>query len=109
MLRSVCISGTIGLWLCQAAASGQGAVVSDWQALDTRASELYSQGDLPQAIGVAQAALRAAASPRESGKSLDRLGFLHYTSGNLPEGEKFLRQSLQVREAAFGPESLDYA
>ena len=71
--------------------------------------ELYERGDLPRAIDAAQAALHAAASPRESGKSLDRLGFLYSTSGNLVEAEALLRQSLQVREEAFGAESLDYA
>jgi len=82
---------------------------TDWQSLDASAAALYARGDLPQAIAAAQAALRIAASPRESGKSLDRLGFLHYTAGDLAAGEKELRQSLQVRGEAFGRESLDYA
>src|SRR4051794_25173740 len=67
------------------------------------------KGDLPRAIEVASAALRKAASLRESGRSLDRLGFLYYTSGKLEEGERYLRQSLQARESAFGVESADYA
>jgi CHAT domain-containing protein len=87
----------------------QGQSVSSWQALDARAADLYARGDLPQAIAAAEEALRAAGSPRESGKSLDRLGFLSYTSGKLPEGEKYLRESLRVREMAFGTDSLDYA
>src|SRR5258705_186180 len=103
------VSCAIALLLCQAAASGQTPLAPDWRALDARAAELYAQGDLPQAIAAAHEALHAAASPRESGKSLDRLGFLYYTSGNLPEGEKYLRQSLQGRESAFGADSLDYA
>ena len=81
----------------------------DWQTLDARAAALYLKGDLPQAIAVAEASLAIARSPRESGKSLDRLGFLHYTAGNLPQGEKELRRSLQVRQDAFGADSLDYA
>ena len=70
----------------------------DWQTLDARAAALYLKGDLPQAIAVAEASLAIARSPRESGKSLDRLGFLHYTAGNLPQGEKELRRSLQVQD-----------
>ena len=109
MLRTVGISCAIALWWCQAAAIGQVPPTGDWQTLDARAAELYERGDLPRAIEAAQAALHAAASPRESGKSLDRLGFLYSTSGNLVEAEALLRQSLQVREEAFGAGSLDYA
>src|SRR5262249_37372261 len=57
-----------------------------WPALDAQAAQLYDQGNLPKAIEVAQQALRMAASASESGRSLDRLGFLLYTSGNLPDG-----------------------
>jgi CHAT domain-containing protein/tetratricopeptide (TPR) repeat protein len=103
------VSCTILLMVCQAVAIGQAPPASDWQGLDAKVAELYSRGDLPQAIVAAEAALRAAVSPAESGRSLDRLGFLHYTSGNFPDGEKYLRQSLEVREAAFGTESLAYA
>lgn len=84
-------------------------VSADWASLDSRAAALYAEGDLPRAIEAAQAALRIAVSPGERGKSLDRLGFLHYTSGDLGAGEKELRESLQLREDAFGPESLEYA
>src|SRR5262245_51056163 len=87
----------------------QEPVTGDWSTLDARAARLYDQGDLASAIEVAQQALRRAASPRESGRSLDRLGFLLYTSGNLPEGEKYLRQSLDLRETAFGADSLECA
>jgi tetratricopeptide (TPR) repeat protein len=80
-----------------------------WEALDARASELYAKGDLPHAIDAADAALRLAASPRETGRSLDRLGFLYYTSGKLEEGERYLRRSLETRESAFGVDSLEYA
>src|ERR1700722_18619314 len=107
--RTGSVSCAIWLLLCRAATFGQAPPDSQWQALDTRAADLYARGDLSQAISAAQAALQASSSPRESGKSLDRLGFLYYTSGNLPEGEEYLRQSLQVRESAFGSDSLDYA
>lgn len=92
----------------QAASVAQTATPS-WQALDARVDELYAAGDLAKAIEAAQAALRAASSPRESGRSLDRLGFLFYTSGNLADGEKYLRESLTTRETAFGAGSLEYA
>src|SRR2546427_12691621 len=101
-LRSRRVFCAIGLLLFEAVAFGQTPLAKSWQALDTRVAELYVQGDLLHAIAAAQEALRAAVSPGESGKSLDRLGFLYYTSGKLPEGEKYLRQSLQVRESAFG-------
>ena len=80
-----------------------------WETLDARVTELYQQGDLRHAIEVAQSALLAAASPHESGRSLDRLGFLYYTSGDLPNGEKYLRDSYHTRESAFGPDSLEVA
>src|SRR5262245_35798894 len=99
----------IALLACQVVALGQGPAGNNWQALDARAADFYARGDLPQAITAAEAALNAAASPRESGKSLDRLGFLLYTSGKLPEGEKYLRDSLRIREDAFGADSLEYA
>ncbi|HET6956820.1 MAG TPA: CHAT domain-containing tetratricopeptide repeat protein, partial [Vicinamibacterales bacterium] len=95
--------------LLAGALAPQPPVTADWPTLDAQASQLYDQGDLPKAIEVAQQALRIAASPHESGRSLDRLGFLLYTSGNLPEGEKYLRQSLAVRETASGADSLEYA
>jgi CHAT domain-containing protein/tetratricopeptide (TPR) repeat protein len=98
---AVCLAGT--------AAIGQVPSTSDWSALDARAMELYVKGDLPGAIASAQAALRAASTPGETGRSLDRLGFFHHQSGNVAEGEKHLRESLQIRETAFGTESLEYA
>ena len=95
--------------LLQAVGVGQTPPASEWQALDQQALDLYVQGDLPKAIAAAERALQVASSPRESGRSLDRLGFLYYTSGRLQEGEKYLRESLRVREQAFGIESLEYA
>lgn len=97
------------LLLSPVAAVEQEPNAANWQALYTQAGELYIQGDLPQAIAIARSALRMAATPSESGKSLDRLGFLLYTAGNGAEGEKLLREALRIQEAAFGDESLDYA
>ena len=95
-------------WLaCGSIVAGQ--TRAGWASLDSRAAALYAQGDLARAIDAAQAALRAAVSPDERGKSLDRLGFLHYTSGDLKAGERELRDSLQVRQTAFGADSLEYA
>jgi len=101
------IASACCLLLLQMIALGQAP--SEWQALDQQALDLYVQGDLPKAIVAAEQALRVAASPRQSGRSLDRLGFLYYTSGRLEEGEKYLRESLRTREQAFGIDSLDYA
>ena len=80
-----------------------------WAALDAQVAALYDKGDLPHAIEAADAALRRATTPHEVGRSLDRLGFLYYTSGKLADGETFLRRSLETRESAFGVDSLDYA
>jgi len=97
------------VWLaCLTPASAQ-QPAPDWASLDQRAASLYAAGDLPHAIDAAHLALRAAVSPRERGRSLDRLGFLHYTSGDLTAGEKELRESLQIRQDAFGTDSLEYA
>ena len=70
---------------------------SSWQGLDRRTADLYAKGDLPQAIEAAQAALRIAASPKETGRSLDRLGFLYYTCGKLTEGEAYCAGRLPRR------------
>ena len=98
-----------GLALAQAVSVGPATQDQTWAALDARATALYDTGDLPHAIEAAAAALQRAGSPRELGRSLDRLGFLYYTSGKLAEGEQFLRRSLDTRASAFGVDSLDYA
>ncbi|MGH9142791.1 MAG: tetratricopeptide repeat protein, partial [Vicinamibacterales bacterium] len=97
------------LALGQIVTAAQTPDAQSWARLDAQVAELYSKGDLQQAIQVAQSALRAASTPTESGRSLDRLGFLYHTSGDLPNGEKYLRQSLQTRQAAFGQDSLEVA
>jgi tetratricopeptide (TPR) repeat protein len=107
-LRAI-VARTLAVLSFQAVVLGQLQAPNQWQMLDARASELYARGDLPQALTAAEEALRVAGSPKETGKSLDRLGFLSYTAGKLAEGEKYLRESLRVREMAFGADSLDYA
>ena len=80
-----------------------------WAELDAQAEQLYTSGDLKEAIRVARVAVDAASDPRQSAHSMDRLGFFEYTSGNLKDGESFLRQALDLRKKNFGIETLDYA
>lgn len=112
MTRALPAGRRAGLWCLLALVAWQAAPSTqqvDWRELDTRAVELYVKGDLPAAIAAARTALQAASSPAETGRSLDRLGFLLHMAGNMTDGEKFLRQSLELREATFGVDSLDYA
>jgi hypothetical protein len=111
LLRRTGLTCAVTLALCQSVffAEAPAPQESSWQALDRRTADLYAKAICPQAIESAQAALRIAASPKETGRSLDRLGFLYYTSGKLTEGETYLRRSLQTCEAAFGTDSLEYA
>ena len=80
-----------------------------WDALDQQVEQLYLKGDMAGAVRVAKLAVDAAATPKQSGRSLDRLGFLYYNSGNLKDGEAFLRQGLELRRKELGPDSADYA
>ncbi len=82
---------------------------ADWEALDQQTEQLYLKGDLPGAVSAAKLALDAASNPKQTGRSLDRLGFLYYNSGNLKDGETFLRQSLDLRREKLGPNTDDYA
>src|SRR5262245_22882415 len=107
--QAAVVACAAGLLLSQVAGHTQAPAAADWRTLDARAADLYVQGDLMRAIEAARAALDAASSPSERGRSLDRLGFFSYTAGNAAEGEKYLRQSLDLRESAFGIDSLDYA
>ncbi len=109
LLRRAGLTCAVALALSQAVSVAQVPQESTWQALDRRVTALYEKGDLSQAIEAAQAALRVAASPHETGRSLDRLGFLSYTSGKLADGETYLRKSLQTCESAFGADSLEFA
>jgi CHAT domain-containing protein/tetratricopeptide (TPR) repeat protein len=97
------------LVLFEAAAAGQAPPAADWSALDARAAALYDAGNVTGAVDEARRALSAAGSPAQTGRSLDRLGFYIYISGDLPEGEKLLRQALELRERSFGADSPEYA
>ena len=81
----------------------------DWAALDSQGEELYNKGDLKEAIRIARLAVDAAADPKQAGRSLDRLGFFEYTSGNLKDGESFLRRALELRKSKLGADTADYA
>ncbi len=82
---------------------------ADWEVLDQQVEQLYLKGDMAGAVRVAKLALDAASNPKQSGRSLDRLGFLYYNSGNLKDGETYLRQGLQLRRERLGADSADYA
>lgn len=103
MIRSV---AAITLMLL-AASSGRGQ--QDWTELDRRAEELYTKGDLKEAIRVARLAVTAASDAKQSARSLDRLGFFEYTAGDLKAGESDLRQALKLRSEKIGIETADYA
>jgi len=81
----------------------------DWDALDQQIEQLYLKGDMGGAVSAAKLALDAASNPKQSGRSLDRLGFLYYNSGNLKDGETFLRQGLELRREKLGADTADYA
>lgn len=95
--------------LATGVAFSQNQPAQDWAALDKQAEELYDKGNLKEAIRVARMAVKAASNPKQSGRSLDRLGFFEYTSGNQKDGEFFLRQALELRKNALGIETPDYA
>jgi len=80
-----------------------------WDALDQQLQQAYMQGDLPEALRIAKLSVDAATTPKQSGHSLDRLGYLYYVSGNLKEGEALLRQALEIRRAQIGPDTEEYA
>ncbi len=82
---------------------------ADWDALDSQVEQLYLKGDMAGAVRVAKLAVDAASTPKQSGRSLDRLGFLYYNSGNLKDGEAFLRKGLELRREKLGAGSADYA
>jgi tetratricopeptide (TPR) repeat protein len=87
----------------------QGQNAANWDALDQQVEQLYLKGDLAGALNAAKLALDAASNPKQTGRSLDRLGFLYYNSGNLKDGETFLRQGLDLRREKLGADSDDYA
>jgi tetratricopeptide (TPR) repeat protein len=81
----------------------------DWASLDRQAEELYTKGDLKEAIRVARLAVDAASGAQQSGHSMDRLGFFEYTSGDLKSGEQHLRQALGLRRTDPGADTADFA
>jgi len=83
--------------------------VASWDTLDQRLEQAYLKGDLAEALKIAKQAVDAATTPKQSGRSLDRLGYLYYVSGNLKDGEGFLRHGLEIRRTQIGPETADYA
>ena len=87
----------------------QNAPPQNWMALDRQAEELYTKGDLKEAIRVAKLAVDAAAGAQQTGHSTDRLGFFEYTAGDLANGERHLRQAIELRKSALGADTLDYA
>ncbi len=70
----------------------------DWASLDRQAEDLYTKGDLKEAIRVANLAVDAASGAQQSGHSIDRLGFFEYTSGDYKNGEQHLRQAFELRK-----------
>jgi CHAT domain-containing protein len=97
------------LLACLLAAAQLWAQKAGWQTLDQQVEQLYLKGDMTGALRVAKQAVDAATTPAQSGHSLDRLGFLYYNSGNLKDGEAFLRQGLALRREKLGADSADYA
>ncbi len=85
------------------------ACAQDWSSLDRQAEAAYTKGDLPEAIRVAKLAVAAAGEPKQSSRSLDRLGFFQYTAGDLKTGEASLRQAIEIRRTKIGEETLEYA
>ena len=82
---------------------------ANWAALDAQAETAYSKGDIAGAIRIAEQAVAAAGDAKQSARSLDRLGFFQYTSGDHKSGEASLRQSLEIRKTKMGADSLEYA
>ncbi len=97
-----CIEAAFGVALTLGAPASrafpQQTHTQDWASLDKQAEELYSKGDLKEAIRIARLAVDAASDPKQQGRSLDRLGFFEYTSGNLKDAESHLRQALELRK-----------
>ncbi len=81
----------------------------EWASLDRQGEEAYTKGDLMEAVRLAKLAVQAAADPKHSAHSLDRLGFFQFESGDNKAGEASLRQALEIRKTKIGEDSLDYA
>src|SRR5690349_8875557 len=96
-------------WLFLTLACGGCAAAQGWSALDASAEAAYTKGDLAEAVRVAKLAVEAAIDFKQSARSLDRLGFFQFTSGDLKAGEAALRQAIDIRRTKVGEETLDYA
>src|ERR1700693_4243265 len=81
----------------------------DWASLDRQAEGLYTKGDLKEAIRVSKLAVDAASGAQQSGHSIDRLGFFEYTSGDYKNGERHLRQAVELRKNELGADTADFA
>ncbi|HEX5230046.1 MAG TPA: CHAT domain-containing tetratricopeptide repeat protein [Bryobacteraceae bacterium] len=97
------------LFACLLAAPALFGQKADWEKLDSQVEQIYLKGDMAGAVKAAKEALDAASTPQQTGRSLDRLGFLYYNSGNLKDGESYLRKSLDLRRDKLGRETDDYA
>jgi CHAT domain-containing protein len=82
---------------------------TDWVSLDRQAEDLYTKGDLKEAIRISKLAVDAASGAKQSSHSMDRLGFFEYTSGDQKNGEQHLRQALELRKSTLGIDTADYA
>ena len=91
------------------AAFAQNSAPRDWDSLDQQLEQAYLKGDLPESLRLAKLAVDAASNPKQSGRSLDRLGYLYYVSGNLKDGEAFLRKGIEIRRTQIGPDTAEYA
>jgi hypothetical protein len=78
VLRCLQVACGIGIFL--GTALSQNVPPQGWASLDRQAEELYTKGDLKEAIRIARLAVDAASGPKQSGRSMDRLGFFEYTS-----------------------------
>jgi CHAT domain-containing protein/tetratricopeptide (TPR) repeat protein len=107
VLRGIQVACGVGLMFGSALAQNSG--VQDWASLDRQAEELYTKGDLKEAIRTARLAVDAASGPKQSARSMDRVGFFEYTSGNMKAGESYLRQALELRKKELGIDTVDYA
>ncbi|HTB12436.1 MAG TPA: CHAT domain-containing tetratricopeptide repeat protein [Bryobacteraceae bacterium] len=107
MLRFVQVTCGIGIFL--GTALSQNIASQDWASLDRQAEEVYTKGDLKEAIRIARLAVDASSDPKQLAHSMDRVGFFEYTSGSLKDGESFLRQALELRRTKLGIDTADYA
>ncbi|HTS50499.1 MAG TPA: CHAT domain-containing tetratricopeptide repeat protein [Bryobacteraceae bacterium] len=87
----------------------QSSTAQNWDSLDQQLEQAYLKGDLAESLRLAKLAVDAASNPKQSGRSLDRLGYLYYVSGNLKDGEAFLRKGIEIRRSQIGGDTAEYA